>query len=168
MKRMEEIPGFEEYKIFKYTPSWLNLFGDYYPEKVTLRRVIRFLLAMPCGYEIYSLIKDEVVEGYCALQSGKTRRFDYTESDDLVVGPCYILPDFQGNALAAKLIAAILEYKKGLYIHAFAYIKNDNIASKKTVEKVGFSFYSNAYVTRVKANVKKTDDENTLYSIYRY
>lgn len=167
MTRLTEISGFEDYQILKYTPKWYALFGKYYPEKITLRRIIRFLLAMPCGYETYFLIKDNVVEGYCTVQSGKSSRFDYTSENDIIIGPYYILPQYQGKSLATKLIDLILRYKNGSYKYAFAYIKTDNIPSIKTCEKLGFSYYSGAHVTKFKADVRKTDDINAHYIIMR-
>lgn len=167
MNNYNNISSFDDYKIVRYRPSWFHLFGKYYPEKITLRRTIRFVLAMPCGYELFSLIHNDVVQGYCVIQSGKTMRFNFASDKDIVVGPYYILPDFQGRSLASKLIKAILEFENGKYTTAFAYIKKNNIASIKTVEKLGFSYYSNAEVTKKMAFVKKNDDDNAQYIIMK-
>jgi RimJ/RimL family protein N-acetyltransferase len=159
---------YDGYKIIRHTPSVFNLFGEYYPEKITIRRIIRFLLALPDGYEIFSLVKDGVAVGYCTVQNGKSPRFDYTLPEDIVVGPYVIMPKYQGKGLAAKLIEAVLQSKNTSYRSAYAYIKKDNIASIKTCENVGFKFYSFAEVTRFKADVKKTNDTKAHYVVYRY
>ena len=168
MGRDAIIEDYEQYEIFKYSPSIFHLFGKYYPERITLRRIIRFILALPDGYEIYSLVKDDKALGYCTIQRGKSPRFDYTTEKDIVVGPYVIMPEYQGNGLAAKLIRRVLLINKGKYQYAYAYIKKDNTASIKTCEKVGFKFYSFAEVTKIKADVKKTDDAKAHYVVYRY
>ena len=162
-----KIEDYEDYEIFKYSPSLFHLFGKYYPEKITLRRIIRFLLALPDGYGIYSLVKEGKALGYCTIQNGKSPRFDYTSEKDIVVGPYVIMPEYQGNGLAAKLIYRVLLTNKGKYEYAYAYIKKDNIASIKTCEKLGFSFYKNAHVTSIKADVKSTDDADASHIIMR-
>lgn len=161
------IEDYEQYEIFKYSPSIFHLFGKYYPERITLRRIIRFILALPDGYEIYSLVKDDKALGYCTIQRGKSPRFDYTTEKDIVVGPYVIMPEYQGYGLATKLIRRVLLINKGKYQYAYAYIKKDNIASIKTCEKLGFSFYKYAHVTRIKADVKATDDTEASHIIMR-
>lgn len=168
MRELQLIEEIDGYEIYKYKPSFFHLFGDYYPERISVRRIIRFLLALPDGYEIYSMVKNGNALGYCTIQNGKSPRFDYTSQDDIVVGPYVIMPEFQGKGLAAKLISIVLQQKKNSYNAAYAYIKKDNIASIKTCEKVGFRFYSYAEVTRIKADVKKTSDQEASHVIYRY
>ena len=164
---LRKIEDFEVYSIFEYTPNLLHLFGKYYPERINLRRIIRFTLALKDGYKIYSLVKDNKALAYCTIQSGKSSRFDYTTENDIVVRPYVVMPDFQGDGLAAKLIKRILVYKAGQYRYAYAYITDTNIASIKTCERLGFRFYKNAYVTAFKADVKATDDDKTGHVIMR-
>ena len=166
-QKVIKIEEFDKYIIYEYTPTFFHLFGKYYPEKITLRRIIRFLLALKDGYKIYSLVKDNAVLAYCTIQSGKSNRFDYTTKEDIVVGPYVVMPEYQGSGLAAKLIKRILIYKANTYRYAYAYITDGNIASIKTCEKLGFVFYKNAYVTAIKADVMATDDENTGHIIMR-
>lgn len=165
--KLIKIEEYNEYSIYEYTPSLFHLFGRFYPERINARRIIRFILALKDGYKIYSLVKDDKAVAYCTIQSGKSPRFDYTTENDIVVGPYVVMPEYQGAGLAAKLIKRILLYKAGQYEYAYAYITDSNIASIKTCEKLGFSFYKNAYVTAIKADVKATDDENTGHVIMR-
>lgn len=166
-KNLIKLEDYDSFEIFKYTPSLFHLFGKYYPEKITLRRIIRFILALPDGYEIYSLVKENKAWGYCTIQNGKSPRFNYTSENDIVVGPYVIMPEYQGHGLAAKLIHRVLLANKGNYDYAYAYIKKDNIASIKTCEKLGFAFYKNAHVTSIKADVKVTEDKNADHIIMR-
>ncbi len=167
MNRIEKIASLDTYSVYRYIPSLINLFGKYYPEKITIRRIIRFVLALPSGYEIFSLVDNEKALGYCTIQSGKSKRYDYTNDNDISVGPYVIMPEYQGQGLAAELIKVVLDYKKDDYIYAYAYIKNDNYASIKTCEKNGFNFYSYARVTSLKADVKISEDPTADYIIMR-
>lgn len=167
MRRIKELEGFENYRIVKFRPSLLNLFGPYYPEKITMRRIIRFFLALPYGYRIYSLISENTTIGYCTVQSGKSPRFEYTGKMDIVIGPYVIMPEYQGHGLAAKLIEIILKNEISDFKYAYAYIKKDNIASIRTCEKIGFQYYGDAIVTAIKADVKVSKNKKAPYSIYR-
>ena len=162
-----KIEDYDSFEIFKYTPSIFHLFGKYYPERITFRRIIRFILALPDGYEIYSLVKVDKALGYCTIQNGKSHRFNYTTEKDIVVGPYVVMPDYQGHGLAVKMISRVLMANKGKYEYAYVYINRDNVASIKTFEKLGFTYYKNAYVTRIKADVKATDDTDANYIIMR-
>lgn len=167
MGKTEKVQEFEGFEVYKYTPDIFNLFGPYYPEKITIRRIIRFLMAFPDGYEIFSLVEKDETLGYCVIQSGKCPRFDYSTENDIIVGPYMIMPKHQGKGLAGKLIAHILKMKCGSYRNAFAYIKRDNLASIRTCEKIGFRFFGNVEVTKVKADVKLSEKDATKHVLYR-
>lgn len=167
MERIKEVKKVGKYRIVRFKPWLFNLFGPYYPERITMRRIIRFSLALLHGYKIYSLINTNEVIGYCTIQSGKSSRFNYTKERDIVVGPYVIMPEYQGHGLAAKLIELVLKNGDCHFEYAYAYIKKENIASIRTCEKVGFQYYGNAIVTTIKADVKLVKEKNAAYSIYR-
>ncbi len=167
MRNYVNIKAFEDYKIYKYNPSWYNLFGNYYPEKKSIRRIARFMLALPKGYNIYSLIKDNIPVGYCVIQNGESNRYNFTTKNDIVVGPYYITPNNQGKSLGTKMVKCVLEYNKGNYDNAYAYIKKNNIPSIKICKKNGFTIYSNAIVTKFIANVRTTQDTESKFIIMR-
>ena len=162
-----KLEEFNNYSIYKFTPDIFNLFGKYYPEKVNLRRIIRFILALNDGYEIYSLVKNNEAIAYCTIQNGKCRRFDYTTENDIVVGPYVVMPNYRGSGLAKELISRVLKYKRTGYNFAYAYITEGNMASIRTCESLGFKYYKNAYVTKIKADVIATDDKNSGHIIMR-
>ncbi len=166
-KRLKLINRIGEFKLFEYKPTLMHMFGKLYPESITVRRIIRFALALKCGYEIYYLTdKDETV-AYCTVQSGKSKRFDYSTEKDIIIGPYVVVEEYRGQSIASKLIEEVLKIRKGTYNYAFAYIKKENIASIKTCEKVGFTYYSDAVVTPFICNVKKNEDSDCNYIIMK-
>lgn len=166
-EKLIKIEEFDNYSIYKFSPDVFHLFGKFYPERINVRRIIRFLLALKDGYEIYSLVYNNIAIAYCTIQNGKCRRFDYTTEEDIVVGPYVVMPQYRGLGLAKELISRVLKYKGKGYSFAYAYITEGNLASVKTCEKLGFEFYKYAYVTRFKADVKATDDKDAGHIIMR-
>lgn len=166
--RMKPMGKMEEFEIFKFTPGVFSLFGEFYPEPISLRRIIRFAMALKCGYEIYYLVDGKKTVAYCTVQSGRSKRFDYSDEKDIIIGPYVVVEDYRGRAIASRLIKEILAMRKGTYKGAFAYIKKENIASIKTCEKIGFKYFSDALVTRIICNVRKTEKKDSSYLIMKY
>ena len=167
-KKLELLSEIGEYKLFKYKPTLLHMFSKLYPEPITLRRVLRFGMALKCGYEIFYLVDKDKTVAYCTVQSGKSKRFDYSSEKDIIIGPYVVVEKYRGQNIASTLVDKLLKIKKGTYNYAYAYIKKENIASIKTCEKVGFEYYSNAVVTSLICNVKKSNDSNCKHIIMRY
>lgn len=154
-----------DYMLYEYSPSIFHLFGEYYFEKIKIRRIIRFCLALASGYKIYYYVKEHTPVAYCTVQNGRARRFDFSTDADIVIGP-YVVDDlYRGNGIAASLINQILLLYKNRFERAFVYIKKDNIASIKTCKKLGFDFYSDARVTPLKADVKSINGADSKHLI---
>lgn len=166
-KEMKQLENLGEYEVYRYRPSLFHLFGKYYPEEITMRRFIRLVLAFTDGYEIYYLVQNRTTVAYCMIQNGKSNRYDFATEDDLVVGPILVMPEFRGLGAGTQLIKKVLDLNVNKFKYAYAYIKRDNIASIRTFEKAGFAYYKNAFVTKIKADVKQTEDKNTGYLIVR-
>ena len=168
IKRLELLSEFDGFKLFKYKPTLLHMFGGLYPEPVTIRRIIRFGLALKCGYEIFYLVDKDKTVAYCTVQSGRSKRFDYSNERDIIIGPYVVIEEYRGQSIASKLIKEVLKIKKGTYNYAFAYIKKENVASIKTCEKVGFEYYSDAVVTPLICNVQKSENNSCKHIIMKY
>ncbi len=166
-QRILSVGRVDKFELIRFTPGILDLFGKYYPEKISLRRIIRFGMALKCGYEIYYLTDGDKTCAYCTVQSGKSKRFDYSDEKDIIIGPYAVVESYRGNGVASRLVEKVLEIKKGTYKSAFAYIKKENIASIRTCEKVGFRYYSDAVITGLVRNVRKTNKTDSSYLIMK-
>lgn len=167
--RLNMVGKLENYDLYQFSPTLFDLFGKYYPEPVKLKRILRFVLALKCGYEIFYLIdNDNKTIAYCVLQNGKSGRFDFSCQGDALVGPVLVLEEHRGKSIAAKLIKHILEIKNGYYKNIYCYIKKDNFASIKTFEKVGFTYYSDARLTPLLYNVRKCKHNDCKHLIMKY
>lgn len=160
--------SFGEKRILQFTPTLFSLFGKLYPEKITIRRIIRFLFALPDGYKIYYLTKENKTIAYCVVQSGKSKRFNFVNNEDIIIGPILVLNEFRGKGVATELIKSVLALENNNYNQAYCYIKKENQASINTFKKVGFIYYSDAILSPVLCNVKISNSEKSKHLIMKF
>ncbi len=156
----------DDYEVYVFKPKIFELYLKF--EKVSFLRKIRFLLSLFYGYKIYYLLKDTIIIGYCFVFDGTNPRYKFADKNDIIVGPYYIKENYRGNNLSSFLLDIVLK-KSGLkYENAYDYIHVNNIASKKTSEKVGFIPYKSIAISKYLRRILFVENEKCDYIVYLY
>lgn len=164
---MELIYWENDYSFYRFKPSLYKLF-EINMEQLTLRKRIRFSLALINGYEvIYMKHFDEFI-GYCVVTRGGAGRYSFTSVNDIVIGPYFIKPSYRGQGLSTFLLNKVLNNFYSNYHYAFDYIEKYNTPSIKVTERVGFEYYSKAHISRFKRKIIPNDSKESLFIIYRF
>lgn len=143
----------DEFEVWKFTPDLIHAF-PFYMEKVALPWRIRCIMEYFVGYVVYYIKVNDVWAGYCVISSGRNPRYSFSNSDDIIFGRYFIKEDFRGNSLSARMLVEILDNCETNYNKAFAYLRISNIASVRTMEKIGAK------------RVKRFDIKGTFRKLY--
>ena len=87
---------------------------------------------------MFYLVKDNTIAGYCVITSGG-RRLKCSTSNDGVIGPLYICPEYRGKGLSEVLVKNILKACMRLYKCFYCWIYENNIPSRRALEACGFT-----------------------------
>ena len=126
----------DEFEVWKFTPDMIHAF-PFYMEKVHLSRRIRCFMEYFVGYEVYYIKKNGEWAGYCVVSDGSNKRYDFSTDKDIIYGRYFIDKSFRGDGLGYRMLKEVLDNTGLKYEKAFAYLKMSNIASLKTIEKLG-------------------------------
>lgn len=164
---MKQVYREDTFSIYEYRPT---LFRPFYIklEPLTFRRRIRFILAYFSGFKVYYLKEDDVIVGYCIVQSGKDRRYSFATQDDIIVGPYFIDEKYRGRKLSIFLLNFVLKKSGIKFKNAYDYIHKDNIPSIKASKAVGFTYYSDAKVSRYLRSITLYPQNKGDFVILRY
>lgn len=164
MRKVDELEG---YSIYKYKPSVFKPFYIHL-EPLTLMRRIRFFFVYFTGYVVYYLEKNGEMIGYCVVQSGKDKRYKFANKNDILTGPALIKEEYRGISLYPMLLEYILTQSDLNYKNAYSYKQKSNLASIKVSERLGYSFFSDAKVTRFLRRIKLSKKGVGDFIIYKY
>lgn len=164
---MRKVYQEENFTFYEYTPT---LFKPFYInlEPLTLRRRIRLFLAYFSGFKVYYLKENNQFVGYCLVQSGKDKRYNFANKDDIMVGPYFIDEKFRGRKLSVVLLNFVLNKAGIKFNNAYDYIHKGNIPSIKASEAVGFTYYSDANVSRYLRTITLCPPKKGDFVILRY
>lgn len=171
-KKLKFVKTVGDLSFFEYVPSLLEPYYSNYPEedhpfyeKRLIHKIRMILEFLQGGYRVFYIVKGLEIVGHIVVTNGD-RRLTVSKKDDIVLGPIFISPRFRGQGIGTMGITTVLNQLNLDYQYAYEFIKNDNIASIRTVEKNGYIFICYA---REKGLLKKlVECSNGDFSIYRY
>lgn len=154
-------------ELYEYSPSVHNLFGMNF-EKHSFLTKIRFLIELVIwgGYKVYYLKQDGVYVASCIVSYGKNKRYFFAKTEDIIVGPYYVLPTYRGKGISEQILRLVLNYTSISYMSAWDYISNDNIPSIRASERVGFKKVMNIRISEISHRMKQ--NESGEYAVYRF
>lgn len=154
-------------EFYEYTPSPLKPFHINL-EPLTFKRRVRLFFAYFSGFKVIYLKENNDFVGYCLVQSGKDRRYQFATENDIMVGPYFIHEDYRGRKLSITLLEYVLKKSNLQYENAYDYIQRDNIPSIKASEAVGFKYYSDANLSQYLRSLSLCPPNKGDYLILRY
>ena len=154
-----------KFKLFEYTPT---VFKPVYVamEPLTFFKRLRYLSEYRHGYKVYYLQSGKVIVASCAVTSGKNPRYFFAGNDDVIIGPYYVDPAYRGHQYTYKMLRRIFEKRPDIKT-AYVMIKNTNIPSIKTAQKLGGKLIMHVHNTKIKKLIRKEDGEYGIYKIDR-
>ncbi len=134
--------------------------------KITKHEKLRWLAQYPFGYGIYVLKAYE--DGawkeiaFLSVGGGGNPRYAFAKSDDLILGPITVLPEYRNRGIAARMIAYVLD--KCCFRRCYSFIALDNMASRRAFEKCGLRGEASVrYSPRLRILQVCEDGEMMLY-----
>ncbi|MBR6027690.1 MAG: GNAT family N-acetyltransferase [Clostridia bacterium] len=156
-------------RYYRYEPRLFRWYHAGYPEYAapTASHQARMLIEYLQGgfHVIYMADATDEVLGYLVVAPGG-RRLTCSAKEDIVLGPIWIRPSKRGQGLGTRGIHAVLHDLGETYRDAWEYIKTDNIASIRSVEKNGFTLMGHGVEKGPLRRVYPADEGADL--IYRY
>lgn len=127
---------FDEFEIWKYTPDLLHPFL-FDMEPLTWSHRVRCVFEYFTGYSVYYIKINGEWAGYCVVSGGNNPRYKFSTPEDIIYGRYFIAEKFRGDHLAVKMLEKILNECDLTYKRAYAYLLVTNIASMKTLQRIG-------------------------------
>lgn len=155
-----------------YKPDIFHLYANcyedgerppYFSRIVHRIRMIRELIF--AHYVVIYLRKAGKTIGHLVVSRGGTR-IAMSGSEDIVIGPIWIIPKERKNGIATRAIYQILHSLGFQYECAYEYIESDNFASISTVEKNGFALVGRCAQFGLLKTIRQSDNGELL--VYRY
>jgi len=99
-------------------------------------------------FEILQLFDSDNVAHYTYI-SPKVYRFPFMKKDDIQIGPCFTYQNYQKRGIYTLVLQYLIShyYKNGRNL--WIYCNENNEASRKTIEKVGFKKQSFAFINKL-------------------
>lgn len=171
-KRMSFLGKFEGLEFYRYSPALFSPYYTDYPqqdhppyERRVVHQIRMMLEYLRGGYSVFYIACQGVILGHLVVARGG-RRLAVSTPEDIVIGPVFVSPSQRGNGLGTTGIRVVLEELGLKYRYAYEFIKHDNIASIRTVEKNGYVFVERARERGLMKNM--ITSPNGDYVIYRY
>lgn len=163
---------YEGIEFYRYSPTLFQPYFADYPvqdhppyETHVAHRVRMMLEYLRGGYSVIYMAKNGKVLGHLVVARGG-RRLKISSQEDIVIGPIFVSPDLRGKGIGTIGIRAVLKEIGLQYRYAYEFIKDDNTASIRTVEKSGYVFVERAKESGPMKNIVVSQYGD--YLIYRY
>ena len=109
-------------------------------KRFSISEKIRLALRSLRTYNVYYIIDDGKAIGYCFIKKNYLNKYSFMDRKDVIINPYLVDEAYRGQHLGEKMIQYAMDDMCSQYSTMWAVIEKDNIASIKTVEKLGFSF----------------------------
>lgn len=153
--------------LYEYNPT---LLAPYYCNMEPMRFVRRIRLLdeyLKSGrYKVYYLAMDKVLIGYAVLAPGG-RRLTYSSKQDIVCAPIFIDPQYRNKGYARLLKHLAFMYCTYPFEYNYGFIEKTNIASIKSVEKMGYEKVGELKVVGVTRKLVPVEDGAGTHVVYR-
>ena len=168
LKKIVEVTTYDgqSYTLFEYDPSLFRpLYGHLH--SIHFVRRIRFFLEYlhRQHYKVFYLQTNDVIVGYCVVAIGG-RRLKCSTNRDIVLGPYYICDENRGKGYSKILLSLTLKHCTYQYDYAYDWIHQDNLASIRASEAVGFKPCGRLSVEGMMRKLVVSDGGDNI--IYRY
>lgn len=171
-KKLKFVKMVGDLRFYEYAPSLFEPYYFNYPkedhplyEKRLVHKIRMMLEFLQGGYRVFYMVKELEIVGHIVVTNGG-RRLTVSKKEDIVLGPIFISPRFRGQGLGTIGINAVLNQLNLDYQYAYEFIKNNNIASIRTVEKNGYIFICYAKEKGLLKKLVPCSDGD--FSIYQY
>lgn len=146
MNNLKYLKQIDNIKFYLYKPTLRKIYYACYENDEIPPYFSRFIHKLRMFRELYKskyqvvyMEKDNKIIGHLVFGKGGSR-VAMSSTDDIVIGPIWIIPSARSKGYGSIGIDFILN-KMGLnYQYAYEYIDKDNIPSIRAVEKNGFTF----------------------------
>jgi RimJ/RimL family protein N-acetyltransferase len=157
----------EEFKLYEYKPRILCL-KKYKLQKISALTWLRYVLDFlrKGSYFIYYLEYKNQIIGECMIKPGGGRFTFSRETDIIIGGPYYIVPEQRGKGFSEILIRMSLDNCKYKWNFAYDYIKKENLASIRVTEKCGFKRIGEMNINKMTHAVKMLES-NGQFAVYQ-
>lgn len=122
---------------YVFTPSLFHLV----PQRLgfSLFERAKLLLRVIRGYTVYYQTDGTQMAGYCFLKHNYLSKYAFVRKHDVLINPYYVSPAFRGHGLGGALIRTAIEDTKTSWHRVYAVVKEENIPSLRTLEKLNFT-----------------------------
>ncbi len=134
---LKEIGTDDDLSIYLFKPTPFKVLAVPIEKNSFSRWARLFSEVLRGGYQVFYLVKDNTIAGYCVITPGG-RRLKCSTSNDGVIGPLYICPEYRGKGLSEVLVKNILKVCMRQYNCFYCWIYEDNIPSRRSLESCGF------------------------------
>ena len=153
-------------KIYKFFPKpWRPIYTKL--DSISIGRFLRYQYEISKGgYIIYYLVvNDQIIAQNIIIPGG--RRMKCTTNTDVVIGgPYFTIPEMRGKGFMKYLIKNSLLYCDYNWTFAYDYIKKINAASIQTTEGLGFKKIGEANIIGPFHKIKMVY-QNGDFNVYR-
>lgn len=172
VRGMELLGTYEGIDFHEYSPTLFHPYFVDYPKQEQpdyTRRIVhkvRMMLEhLRGGYKVIYMVRDQKILGHIVIARGG-RRLKVSTREDIVVGPIFISPALRGKGIGTIGIRTVLKELGLQYRYAYEFIKEDNIASIRTVEKNGYTLAGRVKESGLLRNLVASEDGDFL--VYRF
>lgn len=172
LKRMVLIGKCEGIDFYQYSPTLFRPYFMDYPkqdhppyESRVVHRVRMMMEYLRGGYSVIYMVRNDHILGHLVVARGG-RRLKVSTKKDIVIGPIFVSPHLRGKGIGTIGIRAVLKELGLQYRFAYEFIKDNNAASIRTVEKNGYHFVGRVKESGLMKNLIPAVDGD--YVVYRF
>ena len=124
--------------VYVFTPSVFCLVPPSIKRHFSMCDRAKLMLRVLRGYTVYYQTDGEKLVSYCFLKRNYLCKYAFLKDKDVLINPYYVSPEYRGRGLGGKLIEAAIADKNEGWETVYAVVKEDNLPSIRTLEKLNF------------------------------
>ena len=117
------------------------------------------------GFIIYALFVGDICIANAIIKHNYLHRYSFMKWRDMIINPYWTDTNFLRKGYASQVLKYIIDDQNESWKCLYAVVVNQNVASRRCLEKNGFEFVG--YANRVLWTYHKTETKGQLM-IYRY